>query len=176
MISKCTLSAVKSGDRVANPFRNAPLAALVWLFFYGVAPAEDLLDGRIFDGMIGPIENPDLADSLHFSDGHFWSDICIRCGFMPGEYTAERTGDGVRFRGILVSDSRGQFEYEGLVSDGGEISVTIRWERKRWYWTSRREIAFRGADAEGEEPSTLSQIRRQMGEMDPGSNPLCARF
>ena len=102
-----------------------------------VARASGLLDGRVFDGMIGPAENPDLQDSLHFDGGFFWSDICTRCGFLPGPYLAQSTAEGISFSGTLESESRGQFQYEGLVRDDGKIEVLIKWEKKRWYWTSR---------------------------------------
>lgn len=148
---------------------------IAWFFCVGLAHSDNTLDGRMFTGMIGPSENPDLEDSLHFSDGHFWSDICTRCGFLPRPYSSERTEDGVRFAGILESDSRGQFQYNGLVRDDGTIQVSIRWERKRWYWTSRREIAFKGSETRDVEPS-LNEIRTQMQSFDPAENPLCARF
>ena len=153
------------------------LSIVFWFSCSGAALATGLLDGRVFAGMIGPSENPDLSDSLHFSDGHFWSDICTRCGFRPGEYTAEQTEQGIVFRGVLESDTRGRFDYEGRVHDDGAIDVSIRWERKRWYWTSSREIAFRGVDGgKQEEPVTLQQIRLQMNSGELSSSPSCARF
>ena len=139
------------------------------------ASANGLLDGRVFEGMIGPAESPDLPDKLFFNDGFFWSEICTRCGFEPGVYTAEESSGGIVFRGVLESDSRGQFDYEGLVTPDGGLAVSIRWERKRWYWTSSREIVFQGqaADAPG---VTLLEIKSRMAENDPDANPLCARF
>ena len=161
---------------VLGPSGLARLTMLIWLFWPCATLADGLLDGRVFTGMIGPADNPDLADSLHFDDGHFWSDICTRCGFVPGDYTAEMTEKGIVFRGRLESDSRGRFDYEGLVRDDGTIQVSIRWEKKRWYWTTRREIAFHGTDAERTQPQTLNQVRLKMSSVDPGANPLCARF
>ncbi len=143
-------------------FRLSKLAAvtlLLELFCGGAAYAVGLLDGRIFEGMIGPVKAPDLADRLHFEDGHFWSDICARCGFHPGEYHSEMTDRGIVFRGILESESRGRFEYERLVGGYGAIEASIRSERKRWYWTSSREIAFRGRTKEEFTSQPLSQIR-----------------
>ncbi len=160
-------------------FRLSKLAAVtlfLGLFCGGAAYAGGLLDGRVFKGMIGPVEAPDLADHLHFEDGHFWSDICTRCGFQPGEYHSEMTDRGIVFRGTLESDSRGRFEYEGLVGGHGAIEASIRWERKRWYWTSSREIAFQGTAKEELTSQTLSQIRQELEGTDPDTNPLCARF
>lgn len=154
----------------------AALAFLIWLLGPSWALAGGALDGRVFSGVIGPAENPDLADSLHFSDGYFWSDICTRCGFVPGVYTSEETPDGIRFTGVLESDSRGQFDYTGLARHDGTMEVTIQWERKRWYWTSRREIVFQGTLEAGTQAATLIQIRQKMTDMDADANPLCARF
>ena len=151
-------------------------ALLVTLAVTAEGSAEGILDGRSFSGMIGPIEDPDLEDSLFFDDGYFWSDICPRCGFVPGPYVTEQTADGVRFTGTLESDSRGRFDYDGLVRDDGSIRVLITWERRRWYWTSRREIVFVGEQTSGFEIASLSGMRQQMQLMDPDGNPICARF
>ena len=140
------------------------------------AQSEGLLDGLVFEGTIGPAEAPDLEDRLHFSDGHFWSDICTRCGFLPGSYVAEETPAGIEFRGILQSDSRGEFRYEGIVRSSGEIEVDIRWQRKRWYWTASRDIVFEGEIAEELQAETLPVIASRIATFDPDSNPACARF
>lgn len=140
------------------------------------ARADDILDGRSFKGMIGPAENPDLQDSLFFEAGHFWSDICSRCGFLPGRYKAERTDRGISFSGTLASESRGVFIYKGFVSEGGEIQVDIEWEKSRWYWTSRRMIAFKGERTHASSPVTLEAIRAQIAVSDPDGSPACARF
>jgi hypothetical protein len=140
------------------------------------AQSEGLLDGHVFEGMIGPSEAPDLEDRLHFSDGHFWSDICARCGFLPGPYEAEETAAGIEFSGTLRSDSRGEFRYEGVVSNSGDIEVEIRWQRRRWYWTASRDIVFLGQVSERLQAEGLTAIGRRMEAFDPDSNPACARF
>lgn len=153
-------------------------AAAILIYFAATASvdAEGILDDNSFSGLIGPVENPDLEDSLYFDDGHFWSDICTRCGFVPGPYDAEATADGVRFTGTLESSSRGRFDYDGLVGNDGSIRVSITWERRRWYWTSRREIVFVGQRKTGTEALALSEMNREMQMMDPDGNPMCARF
>lgn len=140
------------------------------------ADTDGVLDGRAYSGMIGPVENPDLEDRLYFEDGHFWSDICTRCGFEPGLYETEEIAKGVRFTGTLESDSRGQFDYDGLVREDGAIHVSITWERRRWYWTATREIAFVGEAQAGGEPASLEELGRMLQSIDPNGNPMCTRF
>jgi hypothetical protein len=154
------------------------LALAFLLSFAGTAEAEAeaVLDGHSFSGMIGPVENPDLADTLYFDDGHFWSGICTRCGFVPGVYEAEETPDGLRFKGTLESDSRGRFDYEGLVRNDGTIRASITWERRRWYWTSQRELTFIGKSASETNTVSLSDMRQALQSIDPNANPRCARF
>lgn len=159
--------------RIAVSLIASLLFALTWTV---EGNAEDVLDGRSFSGMIGPVENPDLEDTLFFDKGYFWSDICTRCGFLPGQYDTEEAVDGVRFTGTLESDSRGRFDYDGLVSYDGSIRVSITWERRRWYWTSRREIVFIGKHKSEIETASLSGLRQEMQLMDPDGNPMCARF
>lgn len=138
--------------------------------------AEGLLDGMTFRGMIGPASNPDLEDQLRFAEGHFWSGICVRCGFVPGPYEAQRTDRGIVFEGMLESDGRGEFHYQGLLTDDGEIEVEIYWERRRWYWTNRRDLIFRGkADSRAAEAS-LQDVLIEMAAVDPEGDPLCSRF
>ena len=141
-----------------------------------VVAAQGLLDGQSFSGVIGPSDNPDLDDTLHFADGHFWSGICTRCGFMPGPYKAERTAKGIEFSGILRSEDRGKFTYQGIVKETGEIQVDIAWERQRWYWTARREIVFRGTVQAANRAVRVSEIRERIEMLDPDADPACARF
>jgi len=157
-------------------FRTLTLIAAITLIWPTKSTAQGLLDGKAYLGMIGPTENPDLPDGLYFADGHFWSDICTRCGFVPGAYQAQETGNGITFSGTLESENRGQFKYEGAVKEDGSVVVSIVWERRRWYWTSTREIMFLGNLVEPEQTVSLSDIRQTMQTYDPESNALCARF
>lgn len=157
-------------------FKSMLWALSVLLSLAQGVTANELLDGKVFTGMIGPTENPDLADSLHFSDGYFWSDICTRCGFQPGTYSAKMTNEGIIFTGILESVSHGRFEYHGTVRDDDTIEASIQWERQRWYWASRREFAFQGTFSSLEKITSLKKARQNMDGADAGTNPLCARF
>jgi hypothetical protein len=157
-------------------FRILTLIAVITITWPTTTKAQGLLDGKAYLGMIGPAENPDLSDSLYFNDGYFWSDICTRCGFIPGAYQAQETQNGITFSGTLESESRGQFEYEGIVKEDGSIVVSVVWERNRWYWTSKREIMFLGELVEPEQTVSLSETLQRIETLDPDSNPLCARF
>lgn len=139
------------------------------------AAAAPLLDGRVFEGTIGPNGNPDLADRLQFDDGQFWSGICLDCGFAPGPYTARLVEGGIAFSGRLESDSRGQFDYTGLVRDDGRISVDITWQRKRWYWTASRALVFEGQAVERTSDSLRAALET-LSVANPDRNPRCARF
>lgn len=152
------------------------VVSVLWALSGGGAHADGTLDGRVFKGMIGPEGSADLADSLHFDNGHFWSDICTKCGFVPGTYTTEQTADGVLFRGVLKSETSGQFSYKGRANEDGSLSVAISWEKRRWYWTARRDIVFEGAEVASADTITLAAIRAKMGNIDPSDTPLCARF
>tara|TARA_R110000772_G_scaffold267450_1_gene391589 strand:- start:450 stop:638 length:189 start_codon:yes stop_codon:yes gene_type:complete len=62
------------------------------------------------------------------------------------------------------------------VREDGSIVVSIQWERRRWYWTSRREIAFRGMASSSEKAVSLEAIRKNLDIANLDDNPLCARF
>jgi hypothetical protein len=64
----------------------------------------------------------------------------------------------------------------GVSKDDGSVVVSVVWERRRWYWTSTREIVFVGALSEPVQTVSLSKTRQDMETIDPDGNPLCARF
>lgn len=158
---------------MSGAFLHPKLVAPAALFVAAVlllaldARAEELdtsaaggpLDGMVFEGRIGPADNPDLSDRLYFENGKFWSGECTRCGFQPGVYWVRRVDGGVAFRGTLQSPDRGRFLYEGFVRDG-EIEVSINWRHERWYWTIDRELRFVGQVVAGERPAmTVEEAR-----------------
>ena len=161
---------------MANILKCLTLVSFLAFAWTAEALESGLLDGQVFTGIIGPAENPDLVDTLNFNDGHFWSDICTRCGFVPGIYIAQKFEGGIEFSGTLESESRGRFNYDGTVGPDGEIIVSITWERRRWYWTSTREIVFSGQLSTSQKNVSLSGIHRQIETSNPDENPLCARF
>jgi len=120
------------------------------------AGASGPLDGMVFAGLIGPEDNRELDDELHFNNGRFWSKACLECGFQPGMYWSRRVGDEIHFRGTLRSDDRGNFDYEGVV-DGDDVTVTIHWTKRRWYWTIDRRLAFRGTTVADQTAATAAE-------------------
>ncbi len=161
---------------IANMLKYFTFVSFLVFAWTATAQENGLLDGKVFTGMIGPSENPDLADTLYFNQGHFWSDICTRCGFVPGPYVAQEADGGIEFSGTLQSESRGRFNYDGTVGTEGDVIVSITWERRRWYWTSTRKIAFVGHLSTSPQTDSISEIYRQMEASNPDANPLCARF
>lgn len=130
-----------------RPVVSAAIVALIFLFAaIGQGLAERLtsgpLDGMVFSGKLGPEDNPDLDDELHFQDGKFWSGICVKCGFSPGDYWVRTVGDSIHFRGELTGD-RGTFTYIGRIVDD-DIDVSVNWTKDRWYWSINRNLAFEG--------------------------------
>lgn len=159
--------------------RSFFVIALVWcsaLPGIGMAGDRGLLDGLAVSGMIGPAPDPDLADTLYFDEGHFWSEICTACGFVPGRYEAQATEQGIAFSGTLESDSRGQFDYVGLLAEDGTLIVEIRWQKRRWYWTVERELIFEGTVNSETPGMTVSDVLDRLKRLDPDANPACARF
>jgi hypothetical protein len=101
-----------------------------------------VLDGKIFAGTMGQANVFSGDDQLHFSDGKFWSSICIRCGYRPGKYWTRNTPEGTQFRGEMTSEF-GTFVYSGQIKNG-KATAELTWSRKRWYWTSSNKSSFSG--------------------------------
>ncbi|MCR9136587.1 MAG: hypothetical protein NXI27_11365 [Alphaproteobacteria bacterium] len=101
------------------------------------------LDGMVFAGKFGDPGAPGRDDLLYFNNGKFWSAICIRCGFEPGEYWVRKVGDSIHFRGEQRSE-RGIFLYRGRVT-GDKIQIDVNWTKDRWYWKIDRDLVFEGS-------------------------------
>lgn len=119
----------------------------LWMFVGLAANAQTLeaggpLDGMVFSGKIGDPKTTQRDDQLHFNNGMFWSAICIRCRFKPGNYWVRRVGNVTHFRGEMLSE-RGRFIYTGKIADG-KASVNVNWTKKRWYWSIDRDLEFNG--------------------------------
>lgn len=148
-----------------------PAALLYTLAAHSDPPAAGgPLDGMVFSGRIGPVDNPDLTDHLYFENGRFWSGQCVHCGFEPGVYWIRRTGEGIAFRGVLQSAERGTFTYSGLVK-GDSVEVSIHWRQERWYWTIDRELRFVGRRVAAETAGmTLEEANALVSREGPRPN------
>jgi len=113
----------------------------------GNARADSDLDSGVLDGkiLVGTMGQPNVFsddDQLHFSDGKFWSEICIQCGYRPGNYWTRNTPEGTLFRGEMTSEF-GTFVFSGQIKNGKATSE-LTWSRERWYWTSSNKLSFSG--------------------------------
>lgn len=130
------------------------------------------LDGMSFIGKIGPEDNRDLDDELHFVAGQFWSSNCVACGYQPGAYWSRSVGDSIEFHGSLRSGGGGSFEFVGRVL-GDQADVRIRWTQKRWYGDVERKLAFVGVLA----PAAPSQgIAAVPAGSSADARPRCRRL
>lgn len=117
-------------------------------------PVSGPLDGMVFAGKFGDPGATGRDDKLFFNNGKFWSAICIRCGFEPGDYWVRKVGGSIHFRGEQRSE-RGTFIYTGKVT-GEKIRVDVNWTKNRWYWKIDRDLVFEGTIANSN--ATLSAL------------------
>ena len=97
------------------------------------------LDGLEFSARIVREGNEDsadkpLGDTLTFDHGEFSSAICKRFNFTPAPYWIRSEGETLHFMAELNSPTDGRMIWKGTISDG-KLEGTMRWIRKRWYWT-----------------------------------------
>ena len=131
-----------------------------------------VLDGKVFAGTMGQASVFSGDDKVYFSDGKFWSDICIRCGYKPGNYWTRSTPEGIQFQGE-VNNGSGTFIYSGQIKNG-RATVEINWSKKRWYWTSSRKLTFDGIDKDAEISYPSSKAARIATEaLANGLPPHC---
>lgn len=104
------------------------------------------LDGLTFSAGIVRAEDEEkkpLDDVLTFKDGQFSSEVCRRYNFASAPYWIRRDGDQVHFLAELTSPTDGKMLWQGSIRDG-KLEGTMRWTRKRWYWTIDAEHNIRG--------------------------------
>jgi hypothetical protein len=101
-----------------------------------------VLDGIILSGTMGQTKVFGDDDKLHFSNGKFWSEICLKCGYRPGSYWTRKTPEGTLFRGEMTNEL-GTFVFSGLIKNG-KATAELNWSKERWYWTSNNKLSFSG--------------------------------
>jgi hypothetical protein len=138
--------------------------------------AHGMLDGMRFVGHFGPTGGPDdRADALSFVDGHFWSSVCVPCGFLPASYWVRRVDDAIHFRGEMGSVERGRFHYHGVIR-GQRLSASVNWRKERWYWSIDRDLRFEGTLAESPPAAaSLADLvqRARRGAVAPEPDAVC---
>lgn len=108
-----------------------------------------LLDGRQFKAGIVKVDaeqdgkKPPLGDQLMFSDGMFSSAVCKRYNFTAAPYWVRVEGDRVHFLAELTSPTDGRMLWKGSIR-GDTLEGTMRWTKKRWYWTIDTEHKITG--------------------------------
>lgn len=129
--------------------------------------AHGQLDGMSFAGSFGVEGKPgDRKDILYFRNGHFWSDICVPCGFAPAKYWVRMEGDTIHFRGEMPSGDRGTFYYTGTVRNG-HMSARVNWRKKRWYWSIDRDFRFQGKLVDAPVSESVASVTRRAASVDP---------
>lgn len=104
------------------------------------------LDGLMFSARIvreGGEEGKQIADELTFRDGMFSSEICKRYNFSDAPYWVRLEGEKLYFLAELNSPTDGTMVWKGSIN-GNTLEGTMRWTKKRWYWTVDTEHRIRG--------------------------------
>jgi len=115
----------------------------------GPATAAGPLDGRRFRAGIVRAEDgrrdddAPLLDRLIFDNGAFSSEICRRYNFRDAPYWVRREGEQIHFLVTLESPTDGVMVWQGTVRDDA-LEGTMRWTKRRWYWTIEAEHRIRG--------------------------------
>ena len=151
---------------------NLMAAVLIWLALLHPSYAQQITEGgttaaassaRTLDGLqfsAGIVRsseaetgNEPLRDTLIFKDGQFSSVVCERYNFTSAPYWIRSEGDQVHFLVELTSPTDGKMVWKGTIRDE-KLEGTMRWTRKRWYWTVDAEHKIRGELKDGFEPGT----------------------
>jgi hypothetical protein len=108
------------------------------------------LDGRTFDARIvransseDSTQSDQIGDRLVFSDGMFASAVCRRYNFADAPYWVRVEGDRIHFLAEMTSPTDGTMRWKGTIQ-GDTLEGTMRWTKKRWYWTIDTEHQIRG--------------------------------
>lgn len=116
------------------------------------------LDGLMFSARIvreGGEEGKQIADELTFKDGIFSSKICKKYNFADAPYWIRLDDGQLHFLAELNSPTDGTMIWKGAIN-GDTLEGTMRWTKKRWYWTIDTEHKIRGALEKVESRSTAS--------------------
>lgn len=91
--------------------------------------ATTLLDGKTFEGEMK--EKGDAkgdADKLIFKDGQFLSSACKEYGFNETSYTAERSGNVIKFSAVAKNDNDVTMTWSGEIEGDKATASALRRE------------------------------------------------
>ena len=111
-----------------------------------VPSTNGLLDGLQFKaGIVNTEEGSGnaLEDTLIFDNGEFLSVVCKRYNFKASPYWVRTDGETIHFLAELTSPTDGKMEWRGAIN-GDKLNGTMRWTKKRWYWTIDAEHTIEG--------------------------------
>ena len=110
-----------------------------------IPSTNDFLDGLQFKAGIVKEDGSGnaLGDTLIFSNGQFSSVVCKRYNFTASPYWVRTEGETIHFLAELNSPTDGKMVWKGTVT-GNKLKGTMRWTRKRWYWTIDAEHKIEG--------------------------------
>ena len=104
------------------------------------------LDGLQFKAGIvkkGEGSGKALGDTLIFNGGKFSSVVCKRYNFTAAPYWVRTDGKTIHFFAELNSPTDGKMIWKGTITNA-KLKGTMRWTRKRWYWTVDAEHNIEG--------------------------------
>ena len=125
LLSGPSFAQAQTSDRAGQPLDGMRFKATIVKDAHGDAPKQPLID------------------ELDFHDGNFSSTICKRFNFADAPYWVRMESGRVRFMAELQSPTDGTMLWKGTV-EGGVLNGTMRWTKKRWYWTIDAEHKIRG--------------------------------
>ncbi|RVT85558.1 hypothetical protein DXV76_07325 [Rhodobacteraceae bacterium CCMM004] len=109
-------------------------------------PGAGPLDGTRFDTRMGPQGKPaEIDDFVQFDSGLFMSQECEdRCNYPPSAYYARQTPAGHDFVvEAFCPTKETDMVWRGRIA-GDEISGTVTWTVRRFYWTHTQVLSFSG--------------------------------
>lgn len=112
-------------------------------------PGSGELDGMTFTTLLAPLGKPGaIHDAVFFRNGQFLSMECEdRCNYPASAYFSRETDDGHQFIVEAWCPTKdATMVWRGQII-GDEVSGTVTWTTKRFYWTVSSVLEFTGSAA-----------------------------
>jgi len=148
MHARFWLTPGQNSVRFFDPPSCAALITMLMVSLSMQAADAGPLDGRLYSAGIVRNDTDDdgkrpLEDELTFRDGKFSSAVCRRYNFREAPYWVRMENGQIHFLVELTSPTDGTMVWKGTVR-GDTLDGTMRWTKKRWYWTIDTEHRIRG--------------------------------